>query len=654
MCEIVGIVGQQDPYWLTAMYEVSKHRGPDDYGEYRDTKAGVSLGMRRLSIIDLDGGHQPMSNEDGSVWIVHNGEIYNAQEIRPRLLASGHRFRSSHSDTEVLIHLYEDEQEAMLDDLNGMFAFVIYDRLRKILFGARDRLGIKPLYYTQHPGLFAFASELKSFLTLPFFNREMDMSSFYHYMSLLYVPGESSIFKGVKRLPSAHWFIYDLSTRVLAVHPYWDLDFQQTEDRSEEEWCEQIRTGLGKAVKRWMVSDVPVGCSLSGGTDSPAIVGLLAENGYPNIKTYSLGFAGKQEQEFNELPLARQVAARWGTDHHELIIEPEDILRDLVRMVWFLDEPYGGGLPSWYIYEFMSREVTVGIVGTGGDELFGNYGKFRCYESGGSAQVGMTIRQLVDMGGNSARALSRLAAFIASVAPSRLVGARVRRHLLRFSDIVGNPLMYNYFHTWYYLSDETKQQLIYTGNHHGPISTANLLQQVYETSNANNIRDAIAYLDIKTQLADEFLLVTDRFSMAHSLEARVPFLDHTFVELMFQIPAPIRIRRNDPKYLLKKAVRDLLPPELLTARKRGFIIPISLWLRNSLRPLTERLLAPERLRRQGVIRPEFYDRFVRPHLECKTDCTWQIWAALMFQLWHLVFIEEKSTSIPSFSCQDLC
>ena len=616
MCGIVGLVGAGVGSGdIGRMNALLTHRGPDDSGEYQDPEAQVFLAMRRLSILDVEGGHQPMSNADGTLWIVHNGEIYNAPELRAGLTAQGALFRSSHSDTEVLLQLYERRGAEMLADLNGMFAFVLYDKKRRRLFGARDRFGIKPLYLMEQPGGLAFASELKALLTLPGVRREINPESLFHYMSLLYVPGENSILQGIKRLPPAHQFTYDLTTRELTTESYWDLDVRRPQQRTEQEWVERIQSGLHDAVQRWTLSDVPVGCSLSGGIDSSAIVGMLAQMGH-KVKTYSLGFTGDQEQAWNELPLARQVAQRWGTDHHELVMEPTDLLNDLVKMVWALDEPYGGGLPSWRVFQFMRKEVTVGLTGTGGDEVFGNYGKFLTYEG--------------DPLG------------------------RIERFFQKTFRGNGHPSMRNYFNRWYHFSDAVKREQVFAASKSADSPrTAALLDALYETSQAENVRDGIAYVDFKTQLADEFLFMTDRFSMAHSLEARVPFLDHPFVEMVFQIPAEIRTRGNDPKYLLKKAVSHLLPPDLLTARKRGFVIPVRLWLRRELRPLAESLLSRERLGRQGILQPEFYDRFVQPHLTGQADHTWQVWAALMFQLWHLVFIEERCTQTPTFTWQSI-
>ena len=646
MCGIAGLAGKGSTKWIPGMVGAQIHRGPDDAGIFIDESAEIALGMRRLSIVDLEGGRQPMSNNgcsqqgrsSGSVQIVFNGEIYNAPELRTGLEAGGHRFHTSHSDTECLLHLYEDKLEAMLADLNGMFAFVIYDREGRRFFGARDRFGIKPLYYIQSDGRFAFASEVKALLMLPFVKRDIDTQSLYHYLSLRYVPGRRSIFRGIWRVPPGHYFVYDLDRKSLKVERYWRLDTTQTNQRSEEEWCEIIRHELRAAVRRWVLSDVPIACSLSGGIDSTAIVGLLGEMGYPQIRTYTVGFRGSGESEWDETDLARQVSKRWETEHHELILTPDELLQDLIQMVWHLDEPYGGGLPSWYVFKFMSQGVKVGLSGTGGDEVFGAYGRWQRYEDrrnldaiAAQGKIKLTVQR------------------VASLLPGSVIGKGRKQYYLERFKSYASPFDSYYF----YFDDPTKRKSVVGFGLDGLIDTAEMLQQFYDDSGAIEIRNGFTCVDMQTQLAEEFLLMTDRFSMAHSLEARVPFLDHVFVERMLRIPPEVRTRPDNLKYLLKKAVSHLLPEELLLAPKRGFVIPDTLWLRGKLRPLVERLLAPEHLNRQGLIRPEVYTRFVRPHLEGRADFTGQVWTLLMFQLWHVIFIEGATVERPSFSLKDL-
>ncbi len=649
MCGIIGLVGRCTSNVLSRMNNVLAHRGPDGQGMYADEEAGVGLAMRRLSILDLPGGRQPMSNEDGSIWIVFNGEIYNAPQLRSQLEARGHTFKTSHSDTEVLLHLYEEQQEEMLGELNGMFGFLIYDQRQRRLFGARDRLGIKPFYYLDQPDLFACSSELKALLVLPECQRQLDFSSLYHYMSLLYVPGERTIFASCRRLPPGHSLTLDLDTRQLRLARYWRPMFPAEGSRSIDDWSSAIREGLRGAVARWTLSDVPIACSLSGGIDSSLLVALLRQVTSGSIRTYSLGFAKPDEQEWDELPLAREVARRWETEHHELILTPQDLLRDLVRMVWHLDEPYGGGLPSWYVFEFMSRDVKVGLTGSGGDELFGSYGKFRRFEAGLIPALARVASRQPRAAANVAGVLSRLAGLV----PTNWPGRTTREHLRYFPAVCREPARWLYFDHWYYFSDDVKRRMVFQDGCDETLDTGAFIQALYEASGTRGPRDAIVYVDLATQLPEEFLFMTDRFSMAHSLEARVPYLDHTFVELVLSIPASVRTRRDDPKYLLKRAGSGLIPPALLGAPKRGFVLPVRLWLRQELKPLVERLLGPQRLSEQGIFRTDFYDRFVRPHIEGSADFTWQVWAALMFQLWHVLFLEDKACEAPTYTWEDI-
>lgn len=608
MCGIVGIVGSQEDGWISAMNGNMRHRGPDDSGIFHDVASGVALAMNRLAIIDLVGGHQPMSTLDGRYTIVFNGEIFNAAELYTELSSAGVVFTSDHSDTEVLLQLIAREGRAALPRLNGMFAFALWDRDRQELLCARDRFGIKPFYFCVTQGRLAFASELKSLLTLPWVERTVSYDSLYHYMSLMYVPGTETAVAGVSRLSGGCWLSWTLEQGVTQGR-WWTPQIGCQVSMPGEEVVQRIRAALEEAVASWATSDVPIGCSLSGGLDSSAVVGLLARQGH-RLRTYSVGFTGKGEEQWNELPLARAVAERWGTEHEEIVLDPATLLDDLVEMVWHLDEPYGGGLPSWSVFKQMSHSVKVGMTGTGGDELFGNYGKWRELE-----------------GGWLQRHFGR----------QRTDAADFRKH---------------FFDRYYYLPDNDKRDYVLQ---HAPVegSTADWLYAYgFRREGAIDVRDRCAMTDIVTQLPEEFLMMTDRFSMAHSVEARTPFLDHRLAELVLGLPASLRTRRADLKGLLRDVVADVLPPELLNAPKRGFVIPLTLWLRSTLRPLVERLLSPERLVAQGLYKPDFYARYVQPHLDGHRDNTQVVWAALMFQLWHLVFIEGDG-SRPMFNVRDL-
>lgn len=608
MCGIVGIIGPQEDAWISTMNGEIHHRGPDDNGVFRDRNAGVTLAMSRLAIIDLAGGHQPMSTPDGRYTIVFNGEIFNAAELRAELETDGQTFLTAHSDTEVLLYLIARQGKTALSKLNGMFAFALWDEVEQELLCARDRFGIKPFYFTAVGGRLAFASELKSLLTLPWIERSANRDSLYHYMSLMYVPGADTAITGVSRLPGGHWLSWT-PAQGMTQGQWWSPQIGRHAGMPRGEAVERIRAALEAAVARWATSDVPIGCSLSGGLDSSAIVGLLAQQGH-RLHTYSVGFTGNGEERWNELPHARAVAERWGTEHEEIVLDPLSLLDDLVQMVWHLDEPYGGGLPSWSVFKQMSHSVKVGMTGSGGDELFGNYGKWRELEGGW---------------------LQR------SFGDARTDASSFRKH---------------FFDRYYYLSDAAKQSHVLQ---HAPVhgDTGEWLYEYgFTRQGAVDVRDRCALTDIVTQLPEEFLMMTDRFSMAHSVEARTPFLDNELADLVLSLPSGFRTQRNDLKGLLRDTVADVLPPALVNAPKRGFVIPLTLWLRSTLRPLVERLLASERLAAQGLFKPDFYARYVRPHLDGHQDNTQAVWAALMFQLWHLVFIEGDGRK-PGFTVKDL-
>jgi asparagine synthase (glutamine-hydrolysing) len=605
MCGIVGIHGRQEKAWIDAMNQRIRHRGPDEEGIYRDAERELAFGMRRLAIVDLSGGHQPMATADGNGVLAYNGEIYNAPELRAELEARGVRFRTSNSDTEVLLQLLVRDGEAALPRLNGMFAFAYYDRARGSLLCARDRFGIKPFYFTRAGGRFAFASELKSLLALPCVDRQINRRSLFHYMSLMYLPDGPSILEDIERLPAGSALVYRLADRSITVRQWWRPRFAPDGRTDAREWPERVLEGLKAAVKRWTLADVPIAASLSGGLDSSAIVGALAEAGL-HVRTYALGFTGAGEAAWNELPRAQAVARHWGTEHHEIVLDPQRLLDDLVAMVWHLDEPYGGGLPSWSVFQFMGRDVKVGLTGTGGDELFGDYQKWKQLEGG---------------------------------------------PLRRWRPPVIDAAAFNkrFFERYYYFSDRDKAVLALEGA--AGESTSELLYRRYGAAGTDEVRDRVSFTDMTTQLAEEFLHMTDRFSMAHSVEARTPFLDNEFADLALSIPAAHRTGRGDPKALLRRAVAPLLPPEVREAPKMGFVLPLRLWLRGPLKPLVERLLDPARLRAQGLFKPVFVERFVRPHLTAQADHTQKVWAAIMFQLWHLLFIERGGP--PDFTLADL-
>jgi asparagine synthase (glutamine-hydrolysing) len=387
------------------------------------------------------------------------------------------------------------------------------------------------------------------------------------------------------------------------VEQFWDLRFDAIRPGAVEDLKKMVLGKMEEAVKRWTLSDVPIACSLSGGLDSSSVVGMMAKSGCDRVRTYSLGFEGKGEEVFSELGLARKVAQKWETEHHELVMNPNQLLSDLGRMVWHLDEPYAGGLPSWYVFKLIGQDCKVAMTGTGGDELFGNYGKWERYEAGTLQRWYVALRELKHWG---------------------------LRQLFRDAE------RYPHGHFYYrYLSDAAKNELV-LGQGYGDRSsgTEELLEGLWLKAKTQSPRNAVAYVDFHLQLPEEFLLMTDRFSMAHSVEARVPFLDHELVECVYTIPPEIRTRRGDAKYFIREIVKDLLPPELWSAPKRGFVLPLQLWTRQDLKPVIEQVLSPGYLQKQGIFLSRVWERIVKPHLTGARDYTQQVWTLFMFQMWH--------------------
>lgn len=629
MCGITGIIGTQEPGWLSAMNGVQRHRGPDDGGEFRDAANQVSLAMRRLSIVDLADGHQPMTDPLRKRVIVFNGEIFNAPALRRELVDLGYRFLTASSDTEVLLHLYDRDGPRMTRRLNGMFAFVIYDPQTRSIFGARDRCGIKPFYWTLQQGRFAFSSEIKSILELPFVARDVDRQSLHHYLTCQHVPPPRSIFSNIQKLPPGTQFEYRIDSGKLSFEQYW-RPFQHPaaaditdagydgHDAAEAlmkaakpaDAASALRNLMRTAVKDWLMSDVPVGCSLSGGIDSTAVVGLMAEVGIKPIRTWTVGFSEAAGASLDERHLARALAERFGTEHHEVIVRADSLLDDLEQMVFHLDEPYGGGLPSWFVFREMSKAVKVAMTGTGGDELFGNYGKWRIFSPLSPLspkQMGLAIHRIRASG----------------------IGS--------FLKAPHGTLYHGYFRE----NDKAALLLRGTTNAAEVESTEVFYERLWKESHQPNPRDAVPFIDFQGQLPEEFLLMTDRFSMAWSIEARTPFLDPRLVAFVQALPSDIRTRPRNLKYLLKAAIGDLLPPQLLDAPKSGFILPTSEWLRGKLRQLVESCLGRAFLDSQGLFDPSAVERIVGPHLAGSADHGWQVWTLLMFQCWWKKFIQKK-------------
>jgi asparagine synthase (glutamine-hydrolysing) len=640
MCGICGFVGNIEDLAFQRMLKVLNHRGPDDMGHVQhmgDTSGTkISLGHARLSIIDPSpSGHQPMSNEDDSVWIVYNGEIYNFHEIREELKIKGHRFKSK-SDTEVIIHAYEEWEESCVQYLNGMFAFAIWDKIKERLFIARDRLGIKPLYYWAGSNEFIFASEIKSILEYSKFEKKVDHKSLCHFMTFLYVPSPFSIFEGIKKLPPAHSLT--LEKHKVKIRKYWDLDFSSRSpdlhskfnSKSEEYYKRQIMVLLQDVVEGHMISDAPLGAFLSGGVDSSAVVGLMSKLCSGPVKTFSIGYDGKGEESYNELKYARIVSNYYGTEHQEFILKPE-IIDILPKIIYHLEEPFAdpATIPTYLVSEAASQYVKVVLTGIGGDEVFCGYPRY----------LGARMSQLyVKLPLFMRKLLANAAEVLPETGESRNIPGWVKR-FVRGSLL---PEDERYI-SW--VSSLTNHQSghLFTEDFLSNISDFSVNEthkNFYADNSANDMLDKIFYLDMKTYLADDLLMMGDKMSMAHSLEMRVPFCDHKLIEFVATIPTEFKLKGFKLKSLLKESLAELLPVEILQRRKQGFMVPLSKWFQNELKDFTMDLLSEERIKNRGYFRPDFIKWLLRQHYGGKQDFADQIYALISLELWHQTFMDQ--------------
>jgi asparagine synthase (glutamine-hydrolysing) len=625
MCGIAGIVGQGGGLAsgadLGPALEAMRHRGPDDVGTWADD--WCALGQRRLAIIDLSqAGHQPLSNEDGSVWIAFNGEVYNFQELRRRLEGLGHRFRSR-TDTEVIVHAYEQWGTGCVAHLRGMFAFAIWDRPRRRLFLARDRVGKKPLFYTQQADRFLFASELQGLLADPGVPREVDLQALDAYLSYGYVPAPATAFRGVAKLPPAHWLTLDVTPRGPALHVerYWSLRYGPKLRLSEAEACEALRETLTEAVRLRLISDVPLGAFLSGGIDSSIVVGLMAQLSDRPVRTFSIGF---EEAAYNELDHAQRVADRWGTEHHPLVIRP-DALAVLPTLVRHFGEPYAdsSAVPTYYVSQITRQGVTVALNGDGGDESFAGYERYRAH-------------RLADRMGR-VPGLCRAASVVAGRLPDSIDSRDRLRRARRFLTATRRPAAERYARWLTYFPPEAKRSL-YSDDLRAQLArTPPWLESLVEGAAGLDPVDAAMAVDVLSYLPYDLLVKVDITAMANALEARSPFLDHEVMEFAARLPARLKLRGRTSKYLLRRAFADLLPPENVARRKLGFGIPVGQWLRGPLRALLRDALLAGRATR-AYFQPRELRRLLDDHLEGRADHGFALWNLMMFELWHATFL----------------
>jgi asparagine synthase (glutamine-hydrolysing) len=609
---------------LERMNAAQAHRGPDDAGIL--CQGAIGLAHRRLSIIDLSpAGHQPMANEDGTIWIVFNGEIYNFQELRSRLAGRGHRFRS-HTDTEVILHLYEEHGVHCLQSLRGMFAFAIWDAPRRQLFLARDRLGKKPLCYQRDAEAFRFASEAKAILQDPAVVARPDPAGISHYLTYGYVPSPGSAFQGMRKLPPAHYLI--CRDGKVDVVRYWRLRRDRKLPHSEAEWCREILVRLEEAVRLRLISDVPLGAFLSGGIDSSAVVAMMSRASGGAVKTFCIGF---EEPEYDELRYARLVAERFGTDHHELVVRP-DAVTILPKLAWHYDEPFGdsSAVPTYYVAQMTRRYVSVALNGDAGDENFGGYDRYVASLLAasfdrwpGAGLLRRAIRWGLRVWPPSGRRTSLL--------------SRGRRFLDGLTELPER----RYARWFCHFYGDRKAELCSPefGAAVDGADALDVLLAAYRETDAGDFLDATLGVDTALYLPDDLLVKVDIASMAHSLEARSPFLDHEFMEFAATIPSDLKLRGRAKKYILKRALAGLLPEEILHRPKMGFGVPIDHWLRHELREMAyDTLLGPRCLTR-GYFRPEALRRLLDEHTRGVANWHYLLWTLLMLELWHRTYVD---------------
>lgn len=629
MCGIAGIVSSEhgdriDAAAVRTMCDAIFHRGPDDEGIF--VKDGAGLGMRRLSIIDIAGGHQPVFNEDGTIWVVYNGEIYNFPELRLELEARGHRFYT-HSDTEVIVHLYEDLGADFVQKIRGMFAFALYDERNHRLLIGRDRLGKKPLHYALVNGRLLFGSEIKAILAVAPELATVNRQALMQYMYFGYVPDPLTAFSPIQKLPPGH--LLEFQRGEVQIRKYWDLPQYAThQPKSEDECLEELEHRLAEAVRIRLISDVPLGALLSGGTDSSTVVALMARASSKPVKTFSIGF---RHDDFDESHYARIVARKFETDHHELILEPK-VVETVETLTRGLEEPFGDSsmLPTYYVSCLARQHVTVALSGDGGDELFAGYGRYRIHQS----------RQIFERVPDWAR---------------RFYRHKIHPRLPR--DMRGRKFSYNVSLPWReryvdgisfvpaferdmpLLSDDFRAVIRESGD------PQELMLRYFAQAPATDPVDQMLYVDTKTYMVADILTKVDRMSMATSLEVRVPLLDHIFVEWVTGLPSSWKLRPGRQKYILRKlAERVGVPSEVLYRPKQGFAVPLIDWMRNELKDMILTILLEPRTLQRGYFEPAGVRQLLDEHFRGRRDQSARIWRLLMFELWHRNFLERSRTA----------
>ncbi len=619
MCGIAGIVGgtpgSVDTQTIHRMCQAIVHRGPDDEGIF--VKDGVGLGMRRLSVIDLSGGHQPVFNEDRTVWLVYNGEIYNFLELRKELEKRGHRFYTN-SDTEVIVHLYEDLGADCVKKLRGMFALALYDERNDRLLLARDRLGKKPLHYALSHGRLLFGSEIKTILAVEPELAKVNSDALLQYFYFGYIPDPATAFTPIQKLPPGH--VLEFEAGKITVRKYWDLpEYGTYSPAGEEECLEELEHRLAEAVRIRLIADVPLGAMLSGGTDSSTVVALMARASSRPVKTFSIGF---RHADFDEAPYARMVAEKFGTEHYELILEP-NVVETIETLTRSLEEPFGDSsmLPTYYVSCLARKHVTVALSGDGGDEAFAGYERYRIHLQDRSHEwipqwAGRLYRQGIHP-------------FIPYKVPGRSLAYSIS---LPWQERYTEGVSFQPFQ---------REMALLSEDFVGSAQPLKLFREYLDHAPAHDPLSRVLYLDSKTYLPGDILTKVDRMSMLTSLEARVPMLDHIFLEWVTSLTPEWKMRNGIQKYILRKlAERVGVPKEVLYRPKQGFALPLGHWMRNELKDLVLSVMLDPVTLQRGYFSPAGVRRLLDEHFQGRRDHSARIWRLFMFELWHRNFLES--------------
>lgn len=641
MCGICGKYSPNgvQPEELNHMLDTIAHRGPDDSGVY--LRGNIGLGNRRLSIIDLQSGKQPISNEDGTIWVVYNGEMYNFPKLRPQLESKGHVFRTN-SDTEAIVHLYEDFGEDCVDHIGGMFAFALWDERQGKLLLARDRIGQKPLFYSQEGSDFLFGSEIKSILALRTRNPELDPLAMHDYLSLRFISPPRTIFKDIHKLPPAHILIFQNGQTTL--RQYWNLSFRDKLKLSESEILEALGEQLKRTVDSHLLSDVPVGAFLSGGLDSSLIVAILARDLGLNPQTFSIGV---EESDFDETPYARLVAEQYKTQHTEERVSA-DLVRSLPKIIWHLDEPSDPIAACMYqAARLASQHVKVVLGGDGGDELFAGFDRY----VGARYIDKYSLMPLALRRGVIGPVLDRVPdSFTYKSMTQKL---RWVHHLSLQSTAAEQ---YAEATCFFRFTHQEKHDL-YGDNLWKELGGRNSTLAITEPFNsaaAEDLLDRMLYTDFVTRLPEHSLMLTDRMTMAHGLEARSPFLDHELVEFLAKVPANIKVQKNQPKHLMRKLAADYLPRPILDREKQGFMFPIAYWFRTDLYPLVSHTLEKSYFVNGGWFKKESIQNLLTEHRANRQDHHVRLWMLLNLELWHQLYIEGVEQETLTERLKELC